>query len=414
MKITHAAALAIAALMAFAPASVRAAGEGVAGEPEAGHAAAVDADAAHRRAPMPFDVIRSLQFLQDQIARGNDRAIRVQALLLRRFGPTFLAAENAVWADPRNRRAAVLFVLSGGPPAILDTLVKRGVLPEAERDLFAGALAYVRNDLVSARDHLTRVDLSEVEPGLAAHIHLVIGQILQDESPEAAIDHLDQARLHAPGGLIEEAALRLGVLVVDGLGQTAKADRLARQYLDRYHRSAYAGNFEARLSTVQAGRGSTGAEPALATLKDIVGGLPLERRQRIHLSVARRALVEGDQRFAALNAAAALAIEPMTAEDRARAQLYELAARATIALPGFAETAQALASLDRTLLHSEDLPLLDGALRIVGAIGAGGPIARTTPQTEEQAQLETASLPVIDRAMRILDETASELAESGQ
>lgn len=415
MRISVAAALALAALAAFAPLGVRAEGDPV--HPDeavaAGHAASPANEPAQSRKPMPFDVIRSLQFLQDQIARGNDRAIRVQALLLRRFGPTFLAADDAVWTDARNRRAAVLFVLSGGPPEILDTLVRRGVLPEDERDLFAGALAYVRNDLPSARDYLSRVDLTAAEPGLAAHVHLVIGQILQTEDPAAAIGHLDQARLHAPGGLVEEAALRLGVLLVDGLGETAKSDRLARQYFDRYHRSAYSGNFEARLAAVQAGRGASGAEPAIATLRDIVGGLAPERRQRIHLSVARRALVEGDRRFAALNAEAALGIEPIAPGDRERGRLYELAARATIASPGFAETAQALASLDRTLLHPEDLPLLEGALRIVDAIEAGSPVAAAMPLAESDAPQETASLPVIDRALRILNETASDLAESG-
>ncbi|MCP3055941.1 hypothetical protein MJ956_12435, partial [Aurantimonas sp. LRZ36] len=109
------------------------------------------------RGPMPYEIVRSLQFLQDQVARGNGPAIRVQSLLLKRYGPTFLALEPEVWEDARNRRAAALFVLSGGPPSVLRGILARQTLSPEDRPLLEGALAYVENRGAEAERNLSIV-----------------------------------------------------------------------------------------------------------------------------------------------------------------------------------------------------------------------------------------------------------------
>lgn len=354
------------------------------------------------REPMPFDIIRSLQFLQDQVARGNDRAIRVQALLLRRFGPVFLDAAADDWSDPRNRRAAVLFVLSGGPPEVLAGLINAGVLAQEQRPIFDGALAYVRNDLVSARKILGGLDLSEEEPGLAAHIHLVLGQTMQESDPAAATVHLDQARLLAPGGLIEEAALRLEVLLVDGLGDHERADRLARQYFDRYSRSSYSANFEARFAALQSARGAGEAQAAVAAMDEVLAALPGRRKASIYLAVSRRALVEGRLELARLSSARALAIDELPVRDVERGRLYDLAS--SLAIRPTAEVRQALAGLSREQLHPEDGKLLTAAEQIVGEIDE--PVASLRSAELDQATPDTPS-PVMERAARVLAETSS-------
>ena len=361
---------------------------------------------AQSRGPMPFDIIRSLQFLQDQVARGNDRAIRVQALLLRRFGPVFLSSGAEVWADPRNRRAAVLFVLSGGPPAVLKGLMDAGVLPEEQRSLFEGALAYVENDLARARDLLSAVDLDSVEPGLAGHIHLVLGQIMQNEDVPGAVVHLDRARLLAPGGLIEEAALRLEIMLVDGLGDHAQSDRLARQYFDRYSRSSYSANFEARFAAIFSDRAQGDADQTIATMDDVIAGLPDDRRRGLYLSVGRRALVEGRLAFAHLSAGRALAIGGLSPDDEERARLYDIAS--SLAARPVDEARAALASLARERLHVEDLRLLDAADEVLAAIN----LPPTTLAAADDEPL--AASPVVDRAERILSEISSDLGSASR
>ncbi len=48
-------------------------------------------------------MVRSLQMLQDQIARGDLDAHNSQPALLKRLGENFLKADATVWKEPRIR-----------------------------------------------------------------------------------------------------------------------------------------------------------------------------------------------------------------------------------------------------------------------------------------------------------------------
>lgn len=365
-------------------------------------AATPAADFAETRGPAPFDIIRTIQFLQDQVSRGNGRAIRLQAALLRRFGPVFLAADGTVWKDGRNRRAAVLFVLSGGPPEVLRRLLQSGQLENDPEALFQGALAYVQNDLDKAQKLLSEVDLDGMEPGLSAHIQLVLGQMQQVKDPDAALRYLDQARLLAPGGLIEEAALRMEVLIAEGKGEHAAADRLARQYFDRYARSSYSANFEARFAAVYAGRPLEDAKASVDTILDVTERLSADSRRGLLLAVARRALVEGKLGLAELASDAAGAIEGIPDAERQRAELYATAARL-----GKAPTSDAAILLDaikRDELHPDDAKLLDAANSVIASIER--PLA-----APDDAGAPPETSPVFSRAEKLLSDVSADLGK---
>ncbi|MGI9387080.1 MAG: chemotaxis protein MotC, partial [Methyloligellaceae bacterium] len=70
----------------------------------------------------PFELVRSLQFVQDAIAQGNSAAFEAQRNLLGVIADRFAAFEPTVWQKPRNARAALLLSMSGGPPRVLKTL----------------------------------------------------------------------------------------------------------------------------------------------------------------------------------------------------------------------------------------------------------------------------------------------------
>ncbi len=385
------------------PAAANAASPGESA-PTSGPAGEEDGRWAKTRAPMPFDVMRSVQFLQDQVARGNDRAIRVQALLLRRFGRTFLEADPAVWQDPRNFRAVVLFALSGGTPDVLQRLIREKLLDETQQTLLDGTLAYVSNDLDKARKRLGQVDLDELEPVLAAQLHLVLGQINQIDHPTDAIPHLDKARLLAPGTLIEEAALRLGVVLVDGAGDPSRADQLARRYFDRFANSAYVGNFEARFTAIVTSRASQDADKTLAEMSDVIASLPDARQQTIYLAAARRSLVQGNLHFAHAAAQAALALPGLGAADQDRAKLYATASSLGSLKP--AEARGTLDALDRALLHPEDGKLLDAAYAVLDSIDAT--LAQMPPGAAASASAEG------EHAPAVLARAEAALAQSSQ
>ena len=67
----------------------------------------------------PYQLVRTLQALQDEIARGNLEAHNAQPGLLKRLGEEFQKADPGVWKDPRNSRAVVTFLLSGGSPQVV-------------------------------------------------------------------------------------------------------------------------------------------------------------------------------------------------------------------------------------------------------------------------------------------------------
>ena len=76
----------------------------------------------------PYQLVRTLQALQDEIARGNLEAHNAQPALLKRLAEKFQEADPDVWKDPRNSRAAVTFLLSGGDPQVVGALRSRKLL----------------------------------------------------------------------------------------------------------------------------------------------------------------------------------------------------------------------------------------------------------------------------------------------
>lgn len=51
----------------------------------------------------PYQLVRTLQALQDEIAHGDLKAHNLQPAMLKRLGEKFLEADPAVWQDPRTR-----------------------------------------------------------------------------------------------------------------------------------------------------------------------------------------------------------------------------------------------------------------------------------------------------------------------
>ena len=89
----------------------------------------------------PVAAVRTLQLLQDRVASGSVAAHEGQPRLIARINADLLAAAPEVWADGHHVRAAIVFSLSGGGPAILRRLTALDGLGEREATLARGALA---------------------------------------------------------------------------------------------------------------------------------------------------------------------------------------------------------------------------------------------------------------------------------
>jgi len=74
----------------------------------------------------PYQLVRTLQALQDEISRGNLQAHNAQPESLKRVGEEFQKADAGVWNDPRNSRAVVTYLLSGGSPQVVGAALAQG------------------------------------------------------------------------------------------------------------------------------------------------------------------------------------------------------------------------------------------------------------------------------------------------
>ena len=158
------------------------------------------------RAPEPYELMRTLRAIQDRIARGDNAAFLSYKTSLTRITQQFGKAPAAAWKDPRNVRAAVALVLSGGDPRILEPLVAQVTGPDQK--LVSAALAYGHNSNDEAKELLADIDARTLDASVAGHVALIQAELAGKAESTKILARLGEARLLAPGTMIEETALR--------------------------------------------------------------------------------------------------------------------------------------------------------------------------------------------------------------
>jgi chemotaxis protein MotC len=308
----------------------------------------------------PYELVRSLQAMQDGIANGNAEAQRGHLALIRQIGDKFLAADPAVWSNPQNGQAVVVFLLSGGTPQIVRKL-PRDKLNVDER-LFNGALAYVEGRQDEAREFLKAIDPRTIPLSLSGQIALVQGALLASSDASLAIARLDDARLLLPGTLVEEAALRREILLVGEAEDFDKFEFLAQTYTRHYRSSIYAGDFWQRFSSALTRSSLALDERRFVRLKALLEQLDAASRLKIYLAISRTALVRGRLAAARLASELALFLTADGAADRERAHLFRGAARALT--DEYDAGLTELKAVDAPKLPERDARLLHAALQL--------------------------------------------------
>lgn len=356
---------------------------------------------------LPVELVRTLQLLQDRIARGSTQAHLAQRQLLVHIESRLAAVEPETWAVAENARAGVAFALAGGGPALLRRMLDGGKLGEAEAPLVLGALAYLEGREKEARTLLAKFDPRTMPASLAGQLALTQAAVTVRDAPVRAIELLDLARLLAPGTLVEEGALRREIFVVAQGGDARRFEALAIQYLRRFRRSVYAGNFRQRFAAALTRLDFASDGARVAQLERMLDEIEPEGRRDLYLLVARAALDQGRRETAIFAAERAAGLAEPESRPAAQARLYRAAAL-IVADGRFEEGREALASLDRTLFSESDALLLDAALSTARQIrtlpqgGAGRPGApsaagsRALPETPAIGRAQEA-LARIDR-----------------
>ncbi|WP_246727896.1 chemotaxis protein [Chelativorans sp. Marseille-P2723] len=310
----------------------------------------------------PYQMIRSLQLMQDRIADGDHAALPMQSRLLAIVDRRLRDMAPEKFEDRRNLDALLIYGASGGNPETLEAVFSRLQPGEADRRLNEGLTHYARGDLAAARELLASVDLDTMEPRLAAPLALVLGSLFTQQDPAEALRLFDQARLLSPGTLIEEAALRRSVAVSAEMKDEERFARASIQYVNRFLRSPYANQFaEAFVSGIIAFEGQVD----LSMVEEVASNMRPDQAQVIYLRIARQSAIEGYHRllaFASENA------EKYAAEEQEdpRATLY-----ANLALVASANVDAVLGTLEKIddeRLSESDRKLLRAARKIAGDI----------------------------------------------
>lgn len=327
-----------------------------------------------------FQLVRSLQIVQDRLASGDHAALPMQRKLLELIDKRLRETGQDSYDDPRNFRALMVYAMSGGNPETVETVLARLVLDERQRSAGDGILAYLKGDIATARSILAGADSLSLPNEVGAFLALVKGSVSAAEEPAMALKLFDRARLLGPGTLVEEAALRRSIDLAATTGDAARFMLASTQYVTRYLRSPYASQFaDSFVSGVIALHASIDIE----TIGDITTMMDAEQEQAIFLRIARRAGIEGLSELSTFAATKAQRL-PDSRSDDPRALLYASLSAVTT---GTAEDIrEKLAHIDRNQLSQGDRQLFDAVTAVADKLTA-------TPPTLPRAAAAIPSIP---------------------
>lgn len=345
----------------------------------------------------PYQMVRSLQLVQDRIADGDHAALPMQRKLIELIDVRLGSTGPGDFEDQRNFRALLVYAMSGGNPRTVEKIVSRLSLEGVDARLSAGVLEYLRGQPGKAANALGKIDPREVSPEIAAFLALIKGSIAANDNPAESLTYLDLARVMGPGTLVEEAALRRSATLSASQQEADRFLLISEQYVRRFLGSPYASQFaDAFVDGVASLHGSID----LARVAEVIGAMNREQSKVIYLRLARRAAID---QHTELLAFARAGLEGMAAEigseEDPRAILYSTIAAVT--LDDVDVVRARLESIDSRRLSAGDRMLLDAAFQILDEVTSRPAIADAavprTPHTAEapvemSADVETENL----------------------
>ncbi len=316
--------------------------------------------------PKISDLVDELRQIQFKIAQGDKGAYPAELNQLKTIGAAIATASPETWKSKREADSLVIYILSGGSLANVEPLLKGDALIESERSLARGALAYVTNHETDAIALLKETDLTALDVRLAGEVAFARSVLETKRDARASVDLLDWARLLAPGGLVEEAALRREIALLAEAKDMSRLAILIRQYVTRFAASLYAADFLRDLASAVARLGLADDPANYKLLSSAVTALAPEERREFLLNLAKAGVVSA--RFAAAGSAATEALESSQTDspEAMRARLYLAASR--LFSDAYDAALADLKSLPPSKLDRTDASLLVAALRVAAEL----------------------------------------------
>ncbi len=319
----------------------------------------------------PLAMLADLQNLQAKIAQGDKAAYAAQPAMLHDMAVAIANADPDLWKQPDNVHAAVAFVLSGGPPRAVAPLAESEGIDKEDRQLLRGALAYVLGREEEAQNLLGGVDARTLDLRLAGQVAFVQSLLVSSRDKKKSVELLDLARLLAPGGLVEEAALRREILVSGEMRDVDRFTLSACQYLNRFSKSIYAENLVRSIAQTVARLGLAENLVDFHKFDNLAASLPVDARRGFYLAISRAALVDG--KVAVAEAAARLSLAQPYGDriEDARGKFYGAAAR--VLGDGYEQSLAELNAIDAKQLPKPDVALLAAARDVASRLRSPPP-----------------------------------------
>lgn len=343
----------------------------------------------------PYQMVRSLQHVQDRVAVGDHAALPIQRRLLEMIDKRLLAASAAELMEPTNLQSMLVYAMSGGNPATLRSILLRLHLDEKDSRIAAGILGYLNGGTRTAAEALKPIDPMQEPAEIGAFLALMKGSLSSLEDPKTALRLFDQARLLSPGTLVEEAALRRSVALAATLGDAGRFMLALEQYVRGYLRSPYASQF---VDAAVAGVIKLHGKLDLTAFDSVLSLMDKERRKVAYLRIARRAAIDGLVELSNFAAEKADAIGSV-AEEEIDPRLLLYTSLTGVATEPAETIRERLARIDRNKLSPGDQKLLEAVLAVSGEIvsapKAAEPASRPAPAMPAAAEAP-ATAPAVD------------------
>lgn len=318
------------------------------------------------RAKPPYEIVRSVQALHDQMALGSRAAEAVMPRVLRELARKLMAAPRSAWHDPRNTRAVIVYILSGGEIRVAQKVLESCKCKASTRRLIEGSLAYLEGYKSRAEALLGNVDPRKLWPAVGSHIALAQAALIAHAHPKKAIALLDLARVLAPGTLVEDAALRREAFLAEETGNTDKFVDMAGQYLRRYKHSVYAERFRRSLAKAIPHMALVAKTGKLDELAGLLKQLHPHERLHLYLDIAWTSLIHGKIDAARWASAKATKLAKDKSLAARRAALY--AGAAAILTKDYQQGLGQLQSVESKHLPRDDKLLKAAALGLAAKI----------------------------------------------
>lgn len=362
----------------------------------------------------PYQMSRSLQLVQDRIADGDHAAMPMQTRLIEMIDERLRHASSDMFEDERNFDALLIYGMSGGNPATFEAVLSRLELDEEREYLANGVKHYSAGNMAAARDAFAELELDKWSPAVAGFAALVKGSVIVSNEPELAVRYFDQARLLAPGTLVEEAALRRAIAVHASSQDSDRFMLAASQYARRFLRSPYASQYAQDLVS---GISAMFDHIDRSKIEDTLAWMTNEQAQTIYLRLARQAAIDGHDSMLEFASAKARQISGTeSGGNDVRSLLYS--SIASVTSDTVDSVVYQLRQIDRGRLSAGDRELLEAAEAIAAEVIARpwdeSPGVGPSPDADDPGEFDPiVAMPTDADAVDMADQTPAELRTDG-